>query len=220
MGGRKGPRAPVRLLQPDLPRRRARPTERLRATLDRALGSIPRLRQRVVGAPLRIVPPEFADDPDARPRGPRQRGRRARHPATTARCSTSAARSPNGRSTGPARCGSSRVIEGLTGGRAALLQKIHHTITDGVGGLKLSLALVDFERDPEPVARPTKLRASDDRADDPAAGAADAARRRHAARWSTPPSGASTSCGAASAPPATSSRTRARCRAGRATRPG
>ena len=42
-------------------------------------------------------------------------------------------------------------------GRAALLQKIHHTITDGVGGLRLSLAFIDFEPDgpadvPPPVA--------------------------------------------------------------------
>src|SRR5512141_516486 len=41
-----------------------RPTdERLRATMQRALDAIPRLGQRVIGAPLRIVPPEFADDP-------------------------------------------------------------------------------------------------------------------------------------------------------------
>ncbi len=46
------------------------------------------------------------------------------------------------------------LIDGLSDGRSALLQKIHHTITDGVGGLKLSLALVDFERDPEPTVRP------------------------------------------------------------------
>ena len=41
---------------------------------------------------------------------------------------------------------------GSTDGRAALLQKVHHTITDGVGGLKLSLSLVDFERDPAPTS--------------------------------------------------------------------
>ena len=34
-----------------------------RTTLARALAAIPRLGQRVVGAPLRIVPPAFADDP-------------------------------------------------------------------------------------------------------------------------------------------------------------
>src|SRR5579871_3318495 len=41
-----------------------RPTdERLRATLARALEAIPRLRQRVIGTPLRLVPPAFEDDP-------------------------------------------------------------------------------------------------------------------------------------------------------------
>src|SRR5436305_8364563 len=41
-----------------------RPSDaRLRASLGRALATIPRLRQRVIGAPLRLVPPEFADDP-------------------------------------------------------------------------------------------------------------------------------------------------------------
>src|SRR3954451_2467395 len=41
-----------------------RPSDaRIRETMKRALDAIPRLRQRVVGAPLRIVPPEFADDP-------------------------------------------------------------------------------------------------------------------------------------------------------------
>ena len=41
-----------------------RPTDDdLRASLRRALTAIPRLGQRVVGAPLRLVPPEFSDDP-------------------------------------------------------------------------------------------------------------------------------------------------------------
>ena len=46
------------------------------------------------------------------------------------------------------------MIDGLAGGRAALLQKIHHTISDGVGGLKLSLALLDLEPDPPPQEEP------------------------------------------------------------------
>ncbi|MDQ1510359.1 MAG: hypothetical protein QOG50_2203, partial [Actinomycetota bacterium] len=37
--------------------------ERMRNTMARAVAAIPRLGQRVVGAPLRIVPPAFADDP-------------------------------------------------------------------------------------------------------------------------------------------------------------
>lgn len=43
------------------------------------------------------------------------------------------------------------VVEGLPDGRAAMVQKMHHTITDGEGGIKMSLAFIDLERDaPEP----------------------------------------------------------------------
>ena len=43
------------------------------------------------------------------------------------------------------------VVEGLRGGKAALVQKLHHTITDGEGGVQMSLQFLDFERDaPEP----------------------------------------------------------------------
>ena len=127
-----------------------RPTdERLHATMQRALDAIPRLGQRVISAPLRIVPPEFADDPtldlDAHVRevgvptpGDDRAvldlcGALAEQPLDRAR--------PLWEFT---------LISGLSDGRCALLQKIHHTVTDGVGGLKLSAAMVDFERDPEP----------------------------------------------------------------------
>ena len=43
------------------------------------------------------------------------------------------------------------VIEGLPGGRAAMVQKMHHTITDGEGGIRMSVEFIDLERDaPEP----------------------------------------------------------------------
>jgi WS/DGAT/MGAT family acyltransferase len=46
------------------------------------------------------------------------------------------------------------VVDGLPDGRAAMVQKLHHTITDGEGGIRMSLEFVDLERDaaePEPV---------------------------------------------------------------------
>lgn len=39
------------------------------------------------------------------------------------------------------------VVEGLSGGRGALVSKLHHTITDGVGGIRLSGLWVDRTAD-------------------------------------------------------------------------
>jgi WS/DGAT/MGAT family acyltransferase len=43
------------------------------------------------------------------------------------------------------------LVEGLTGGRTALLAKFHHTITDGVGGIRLSASFLDVSPDDQPV---------------------------------------------------------------------
>ena len=113
---------------------------------------------------------------------------RCRRRATRARCSTSAARWPSSRSTGRGRSGSSRLIDGLEGGRAALLQKIHHTITDGVGGLKLSLALRRLRARTRPVADEPERRRTRGRARTaarPARCAARRGRRRDASATST-----------------------------------
>ncbi|MCZ7629774.1 MAG: WS/DGAT domain-containing protein [Microthrixaceae bacterium] len=41
------------------------------------------------------------------------------------------------------------IIEGLQGGASAMLQRMHHTITDGEGGIRLSVAFLDLERSPD-----------------------------------------------------------------------
>jgi len=130
--------------------------DRMSQTIARAVAAIPRLGQRVVNAPLRIVPPAFADDPTL------DLGAHVRHVALPGDGSHrglldlcgSLAERPFDRARP---LWEFTLIEGLSGGRAALLQKIHHTITDGVGGLRLSLAFIDFEPDgpadiPAPVA--------------------------------------------------------------------
>lgn len=46
------------------------------------------------------------------------------------------------------------VVDGLEGGKSALIQKLHHTITDGEGGVALSMQFLDIERhapEPEPI---------------------------------------------------------------------
>ena len=42
------------------------------------------------------------------------------------------------------------LVENLTGGEAALVMKLHHSLTDGVGGMQLMLNLFDIEVDPPP----------------------------------------------------------------------
>ena len=46
------------------------------------------------------------------------------------------------------------VVEGLEGGRAAMIQKVHHSVTDGVGGVEIALTMLDLERDPDHRPRP------------------------------------------------------------------
>lgn len=41
------------------------------------------------------------------------------------------------------------VVEGLEGDRAAIIQKVHHAITDGVGGMQMVMTMIDLEREPE-----------------------------------------------------------------------
>jgi WS/DGAT/MGAT family acyltransferase len=43
------------------------------------------------------------------------------------------------------------IIDGLAGGKSALVQKLHHTVTDGQGGVELSLHYLDLQRDPGPL---------------------------------------------------------------------
>ncbi len=43
------------------------------------------------------------------------------------------------------------VVDGLRGGKTALIEKLHHTIVDGEGGVQLSMQFLDLDRDaPEP----------------------------------------------------------------------
>ena len=43
------------------------------------------------------------------------------------------------------------VIDGLQGGQSAMVLKLHHTVTDGEGGVELSLQYLDMERSPAPL---------------------------------------------------------------------
>ena len=124
--------------------------ERFRRRMDRAVRVLPRLRQRVVNPPARFAPPEWADDPSfdldfhvrrlALP-APGSERQLLDLAALVYEDAFDRAR-PLWQLT---------IVEGLEGGRAALLAKMHHTITDGVGGVRLSMQFLDLSRDaPDP----------------------------------------------------------------------
>jgi WS/DGAT/MGAT family acyltransferase len=121
--------------------------EGFRDRMATAVAEIPRLHQRVVAPPGGIGPPEWADDPDF------NLSYHVRHlalpaPGTDRQLLDMAALQYQDAFDPTRPLWAFTVVEGLEGGRAALLSKMHHTISDGVGALRLSLRFVDLERDP------------------------------------------------------------------------
>ena len=127
-----------------------------RRRVERATIAIPRLRQRVQPAPANLSPPIWVDDPHfdidhhvRRVACPKPGGLRQVLDLATLFIADPLDR------TRP--LWQFMVVEGMRGGKAAVLQKMHHTITDGERGVELSLQYLDFERDapePPPLARP------------------------------------------------------------------
>jgi diacylglycerol O-acyltransferase / wax synthase len=118
-----------------------------RRRMDRVSRLVPRLRQRVLGHPFSIAPPRWAIDPnfdlDYHLRWMRtvdEGGLREVFDIAEPIAMQGFDRArPLWEFT---------VVEGLTDGRAAVIAKIHHSITDGVGGVKLMMELLDLERHP------------------------------------------------------------------------
>ena len=128
--------------------------DRLRRRMERATAVIPRLRQRVHSTPANVSPPLWVEDSDF---DIDFHVRRVALPAPGTMRQlldyvTLVVADPFDR-TRP--LWQFVVVEGLEGGRAALVEKLHHTIADGEGTVQLSLQFFDFERDapdPEPAA--------------------------------------------------------------------
>lgn len=125
---------------------------RLRARLEQAVQMVPRLHQRVVPALGRLAPPEWRHDTDF-DLDYHLRAVALPTPGTMRQLldlAASIANSPFDR-TRP--LWEFVVVEGLEGGRAAMVQKLHHAITDGEGGIRMSEQFIDLERDAtEPIA--------------------------------------------------------------------
>jgi diacylglycerol O-acyltransferase len=124
--------------------------DRLRSRMERAVVNVPRLGWRVQAPPINLSAPMWVDDPDF---DIDQHVRRIALPKPASRrqlfdLATLLVLDPFER-TRP--LWQFIVVEGLRGGKSALVQKMHHTITDGEGGVQMSLQYLDFERDaPDP----------------------------------------------------------------------
>lgn len=116
--------------------------DRLVARFDRASRHDPRFRQKVIEPPMRAAPPRWTTD---RWFDLDYHVRRVAAPApgTLADVLAFAARSAMSGLDKDRPLWQATLVEGLTGGRAALVVKLHHALTDGVGGLQLALHLVD-----------------------------------------------------------------------------
>lgn len=121
--------------------------EALRASVARAVAVVPRLHQRVVEPP--IGPPQWVDVADVD---------LAYHLRRVAAPDPPTFRTVLDMAAVDAMAGFDRarplweftVVEGLGGGQAAFVQKIHHALTDGIGAMRLAGELFDAERAPLP----------------------------------------------------------------------
>ena len=141
---------------------------RLRHRMTYAAHKVPRLRQRVQPTPGGLSAPLWVDDPAF------DVAYHVRHLALPkpgsreqlAELATLIAADPFDR-TRP--LWQFVVVDGLRGGKGALIQKLHHTVADGEGSIRLSMQFLDLERDaPEP-ALPPAADIDDEPAADPTA---------------------------------------------------
>jgi WS/DGAT/MGAT family acyltransferase len=121
--------------------------DRLADKVERASRAIPRLRQRVMANTFSIAPPRWEVDPNFDLRyhlrflgapGGGKMGDALAIAATEAMSSFDLARP----------LWQILVIDGMADGRSAVVVKLHHTITDGIGGVKLGMHLFDLEEAP------------------------------------------------------------------------
>lgn len=124
--------------------------DRLRSDLDRASRLVPRLRQRVVAPVLPIVPAQWIVDPEF------DLGYHVRRiclpgPGTLRQLLDLAQTALAGPLDLNRPLWEATLVEGVSaeGGQAALLWKLSHSITDGVGGIELDRQIRSYERHPD-----------------------------------------------------------------------
>ncbi|MBX3313460.1 MAG: DUF1298 domain-containing protein [Actinobacteria bacterium] len=125
---------------------RAPDREHFRSLLDRGTRLVPRMRQRVRSNSLSMAPPRWENDPyfdlDYHLRWSRAAG------ARDLRAVLDLAQPMAMQGFDRARpLWEAVVVEDLADGGAAVIMKVHHAITDGVGAVKIALVMFELERD-------------------------------------------------------------------------
>ena len=130
--------------------------ELLRSRVDRASRMIPIFRQRVADVPARLGPPVWVPDEGfdldwhlSRIDSP--------WPHDDATVIDFACRQAETGFDRARPLWQFTLIENLTDGRAAVVMKLHHSLTDGVGGMQLALMLFDANRTAEPAPSPVPI---------------------------------------------------------------
>ena len=121
----------------------------LNARLERATRLAPRFRQRPVETPAGLSAPQWVDCDFDLSMHVRRIGAPAPYtPATVIEfCRHEAMTGFD-----PARpLWSITLIEGVEGDRSALVMKVHHSLTDGIGGMQIAMLVYETTREPGPV---------------------------------------------------------------------
>ena len=118
--------------------------------IERATRLVPRFRMKLAAAPLGLAPPRWVVDEDFELRW---HLRRVRLHASDGRDGLLTL----ARNWGMEAFDHDRpmwvfhLVDGLPEGRAALVMKVHHSLTDGIGGIQIAGHVVDLEREPPPL---------------------------------------------------------------------
>jgi diacylglycerol O-acyltransferase / wax synthase len=125
----------------------------IRRTLEERLHLVPRYRQRVRFRPLNLGHPVWVDDPGF------DLDDHLRHttlppPGTDAVLRDHAARVLAERLDVHRPLWELEVVEGLSGGRVALIGKVHHAMVDGISTVDVATLLFDVDPDPAPASDP------------------------------------------------------------------
>jgi diacylglycerol O-acyltransferase / wax synthase len=121
----------------------------VRQKAERASRTVPGLRHTLVETPLRMAPPRWIVDPDF-DLSWHVRRIEAPHPKTLAGV-LDLARIAGMSGFDPARpMWEWTLVNGLEHGQAAMVLKLHHSLTDGIGGMQLAASLFDLGPAPAP----------------------------------------------------------------------